>query len=169
MAATYTQITSTELSVAANSITVSSIPSTYTDLRIVLYVPTYSGTNNDLFMQFNSDTGTNYSGQNFQSSGTAINSVNYTNATALIFSWQTIYTSSTYPSLYTMDLMSYTSGNYKTALVQGSGNRDTTGTVARSVHLWKSTNSVSSCYVYVGGGQTMSAGTQLSLYGIKAA
>ena len=60
MASTYEPIATTTLGSAASSITFSSIPATYTDLRLVL-VHTPSASTGNAQMQFNSDTATNYS------------------------------------------------------------------------------------------------------------
>ncbi|NBQ97859.1 MAG: hypothetical protein EBU12_06490, partial [Microbacteriaceae bacterium] len=57
---TYSQIASTTLGSAASSVTFSSIAATYTDLVIVVQAAVTAGSI-ALRMQFNSDTGTNYS------------------------------------------------------------------------------------------------------------
>jgi hypothetical protein len=63
MANTYTLIASNVLSSNAASVTFSAIPSTYTDLELRITARTSSAVSDEeaLTMQFNSDTGNNYS------------------------------------------------------------------------------------------------------------
>ena len=70
MPATYEPIASTTLGTAAADITFSSIPGTYTDLVLVLYGG-FATAASDLYTQFNSDTGTNYSNSDLRGNGTA--------------------------------------------------------------------------------------------------
>ena len=57
---TYTKIASTTLGTAAASYTFNSIPSTYTDLVLVANIQQVTN-GEDVAIQFNTDTGTNYS------------------------------------------------------------------------------------------------------------
>jgi hypothetical protein len=59
MAPTYEPIATTTLGTAAASITFSSIPATYTDLRLVVVAKAVSASTLDV--RFNNDSGTNYS------------------------------------------------------------------------------------------------------------
>jgi hypothetical protein len=58
MATTYEPIATTTLGTAAASITFSSIPATYTDLRLVVMCKLLA--HQLLMFRFNSDTGSNY-------------------------------------------------------------------------------------------------------------
>lgn len=170
MPSTYSQIASTQLASAQNSVTISGIPSSYTDLRVIIYIPSFSGSNQDTFGRFNGDTGTNYSDIVLQSNGSVVNTIDagpsltYTN-----INLQTIYTTTSYPTLWIWDIFEYASSQNKGYLIQGSGNRDSSGSVTRVSGTWRNSAAISSIEVYVGGSQTMSAGTQISVYGILAA
>ena len=57
---TYTPIATTTLGSAASSVTFSSISGSYTDL-ILITNPSSATTDQSIYVQFNADTGTNYS------------------------------------------------------------------------------------------------------------
>lgn len=170
MAQTYTPIATTTLSSAASSITFSSIPSTYTDLRLVL-VATASAAN--LWLTFNSDTATNYSatwimGSSFPSQAassgraTSDTKINMTNGNSYGIS-------STIPSLYTVDIFSYAGSTNKTCLTTSADDRNGTGDVGNFVGLWRSTSAITSVTFTNGSSGTFNTGTTATLYGILKA
>ena len=62
MAITYEPIATTTLGTAAASVTFSTISGAFTDLVLVMaFANTGVGNGNDILMQFNSDSGSNYS------------------------------------------------------------------------------------------------------------
>ena len=73
MASTYTPIATTTLGSNQSTVTFSSIPSTYTDLVLVCNA-TVSSANGTWYLEFNSDTGTNYSATVLKGNGTAASS-----------------------------------------------------------------------------------------------
>lgn len=171
MAITYDLISDATLASAAATVSVTSIPATYTDLRVVIFVPSYSSSNQDSFLTFNGDSGANYNyicyNQNNDSAG---NNVNGFGGTSFNYSVQTIYTTNSYPSLYTLDIMNYTSTSSKTMLVTASQTRSNTASnLARTVMRYAGGSAISSFTLTVGGGQTYSAGTRVTLYGILKA
>lgn len=72
MAATYTPIASITLGANATSVTFSSIPQTYTDLIVIFNGRTDGDENTNL--QFNSDTGNNYSVTALYGNGSTVTS-----------------------------------------------------------------------------------------------
>jgi hypothetical protein len=70
MAATYTPIASITLGASASDITFTSIPQTYTDLILICSVQNSAGSS--MTLQFNSDTGANYSTIGIQGNGTVV-------------------------------------------------------------------------------------------------
>lgn len=165
MATTYEPIATTTLGSAASSITFSSIPSTYTDLRLVLVCTTSVTTN--ATWRFNSDSGSNYSYTVISGNGTAASSSSNTNSTAAYFT-AAGNTSTTIPHMYTLDVFSYGGSTNKTSLVTESSDDNGSGKVASSVHLWRSTSAITSINIIISSG-TYSTGTTATLYGIKAA
>ena len=161
MALTYEPISTTTLGAGATSVTFSSIPSTYTDL--VLIVNDTNGTGADsLNLRFNGDTGTNYSSTRIQGDGSSAQSNRNTNATSMNIG----FTSNTL-STSIIQIMNYanTTTN-KTAL--GRGNNAGVE-VSAKVGLWRSTAAINSIVVITGGGYTFQTGSTFTLYGIKAA
>jgi len=166
MPATYEPIATTTLGSATTSITFSSIPATYTDLRLVIAVSSASGGFN-IRTQFNSDTGANYSSTWLQGDGSVASSSRNTGLTYLQFF---AGESSTLPTLRTLDLFSYSGSKLKTGLMTGSNDYNGSGYVSRQVGLWSSTAAINTIYLFLSGvSQTFSIGTTATLYGILKA
>lgn len=163
MPATYEKIASTTLGSAASSITFSSITGTYTDLRLVFALNTGAGA----YVRFNSDTGSNYSNTFLAGNGADALSWRYTNATALYFTDGA--ESATIPTFTTMDLFSYSGSTFKTVLQTGSGDKNGSGWVHRSVGLYRSTTAISTILITSLGASTFASGTTATLYGIAKA
>lgn len=161
---TYTPIATTTFGSAASSYTFSSIPSTYTDLQIVIYVPTNS-INNDLYMQVNSDTATNYSATWLSGNGTAASSSRNTSTNgARITALSSPQT--TTPNTSIVQLMNYSNATtYKTFMNRGSNSA--TG-IDAFICLWRSTSAINTIKIYPASGN-MAIGTTMTLYGILAA
>jgi len=166
MPATYEPIATTTLSTAASTITFSSIPGTYTDLRLVLVITGMSA-GNRTGIQFNGDTASNYSTTRLQGDGTTASSTaNNTNPNIRITDVNQLSTSLQF---ITLDLFSYAGSTFKTALAELSNDRNTAGSVYRSVGLYRSTSAINSLNIMLLSAGTMSTGTTATLYGIKAA
>ena len=160
MPTTYEKIATTTLGSTATSITLGSIPATYTDLRLVIVA---SATSGDVQLQLNSDTGSNYSRTYLYGTGASAGSFSGANTS---FVYLTGAGLSTTPKLYTVDLFSYAGSTYKTFLYEGNEDANGSGQVLRGVALWRSTSAITSIYLY---GATFAIGTTATLYGIKAA
>lgn len=161
--ATYDLIASQTLSSAAASITFSSIAASWTDLRLVLVTKTSSASSIDI--RFNSDTASNYSSTYLLGNGSAASSGKYTNNGAVQFADNT----GTNWCMQTADIFSYAGSTYKTVLASNNDDENGSGTVDRSVSLWRSTAGITSVFLGTLSAVTMSVGTVASLYGIKAA
>lgn len=159
--ATYVPIATQTLSTAASSITFSSIPSTYTDLRIVL-VATQTGGNSDALATLNGDTGTNYSNTYLRGTGSAAASYSYVNQAHFTLDQNTV---STIPELFTMNIFSYAGASYKTILSTSAEDMNGSGVVSAGVGLWRSTAAVTSVTL-TGQYYNWAAGTTATLWGI---
>lgn len=149
-------IATTTLSSAASSITFSGIPATYTDLRLVVFIKTTGNTN----LQFNSDTGTNYSVTALLGDGSTGSSANTTNRTSIWGQQSSLYANG---SLWTVDIFNYVGSTNKTCLMTTSADKNGSGSVEKTVALWRSTAAITS--IYFNGG-TYDTGTTATLYGI---
>jgi pantothenate kinase len=167
MPTTYEPIQSYTLGSAAATITFSSIPATYTDLRLVVVVTSTSSATN-FQIRFNSDTGSNYSSTYLNGNGTAASTGRNTSATNIQFTDVTA-TSTTIPQMYTMDIFSYAGSTFKTALGTSSQDYNGSGSSASLVGLWRSTSAINALLIKTSGAPTFSTGTTATLYGIKNA
>jgi len=167
MASTYEPIATNTLGSAASSITFSSISSAYTDLRIVL---TAAGSASEqVYMQFNGDTGTNYSQTYLQGNGGTAESLRQTSV-AYIFAGRmadSVYGSSM-RGLTTINIFSYAGSTNKTTLSEGNNDTNGQGLVSRHVGLWRNTSAITSVKLYPSTGN-FTTGTTATLYGILKA
>jgi hypothetical protein len=161
MPATYDPIATTTLGTAANSITLSSIPSTYTDLVVV-----FVGANaafDDFILTFNSDTSTNYSTTQLIGDGTTPISIRSTNSPRI----QLGAGSTNRINSAIINVMNYANTSiYKTSLIDYINTNDF---MRRTVGLWRSTSAINSITIQRSGSGNMNVGTTMTLYGILKA
>jgi len=164
--ATYEPIATTTLTSAQQTITFSSIPSTYTDLRLVIVAMATSGTI-DTWLYMNNDTETNYSSTRLSGEGTTASSARITTSSQ---PYDTNLASiSTLPCLITHDIFSYAGSTNKTWLTTVSMDKNGSGVVHRYVKLWRSTSAINRLDYTAATATTFAIGTTATLYGIKAA
>jgi hypothetical protein len=166
MPATYEPIATTTLGSAASTITFSSIPATYTDLRLVLN-SSVSATGSELKLTFNNDTATNYSFTSLYGYGATANSYRETSRVGIPLD-AAFGIPNTQWALWTADVFSYAGSTNKTALTTGSNDNNGSGATFRNVGLWRSTSAITRLDLSVSG-ITFSIGTIATLYGIKNA
>lgn len=158
LALTYEPIATTTLGSATLSYTFSSIPSTYTDLVLI-----YQGAAGDAFsLQFNSDTGNNYSYTRLTGNGSSAGSTRESNIPVaklgLVFSTQ---------NTVIANIQNYANtSTYKTVISRGNAPENIVSTY---VSLWRNTNAITSITCKNDSATNLPAGLTLTLYGIKAA
>ena len=158
---TYTPIATTTLGSAAASYTFSSIPSTYTDLVVVFNGTAASTT--ALGIQFNSDTGTNYSCTVLRGTGTGADSYRASSQTLISVD----HTVTSTDGVAIINIMNYAnSTTYKTVLTR---NGAATSYVQTEVGLWRSTSAINTIKLSAVDGTGFNTGTSFSLYGIASA
>ena len=170
MPVTYTPIATQTLGSATSSVTFSSIPSTYTDLRLVISM---GGSVVDYFlkMQFNSDTSTNYSLTELKGNGSAASSARSTDVSSIYVPKDLGYGTTVGNNMFTIDVQNYSnSTTFKTTLIRANCTDPTATALGTSaiVGLWRSTSAISSIVFSTLTG-TILAGSTFTLYGIKAA
>jgi hypothetical protein len=162
---TYTPIASQVLSSSASSVTFSSIPSTYTDLVLIVSGTLASGAAQDLRFRLNGDSGSNYSATILYGTGSAAGSYKFANDTYGELDFYGSF-STTQPNVYTVNFMNYSNTTtYKTVI--NRSNRADTGTDAL-VNLWRSTAAINSIYL-ICPSRDFATGSTFTLYGIAAA
>ena len=161
---TYIPIATQTLGSATASITFSSIPSTYTDLRIVMTCTTTASVG--LIATVNSSSTSIYNYVYIGGNGSAVVSSNNTNRTQMQFCNFAGFTSTTIPILLTLDFMSYANTtNYKTVIGQTSTDLNGSGGSENTINLWRSTAAINSVAL-TAGASTFSTGTVATLWGI---
>ena len=165
MATTYEPIATNTLGSAAASIVFSSIPATYTDLRVVFVGTATSATG--LRAQFNSDTASNYSRTSLLGDGGSVYAQRGTSI-AFISLGINDNLSTTVPTMRTMDIFSYAGSTYKTVLTNESTDMNGSGAATVAVQLWRSTSAITSISLNLST-STIAAGSIATLYGIKNA
>ena len=165
MAITYEPIATTTLGSNASDITFSTIPSTYTDL--VLVVNGYLTVDDNVFLQFNGDTGSNYSFTILRGDGSSATSTRDSNKTLLLIDFDKFFNSYTATGNTISSIQNYSNNTtYKTVLTRTNG--VTSGATQARVGLWRDTSIITSVKVGVASGNFV-AGATFTLYGIKAA
>jgi hypothetical protein len=162
MPATYEPIATQTLASAALAITFSSIPATYTDLRLVL-TNTASGSSTQ-FILFNSSS-TGYSNTYLLGDGTSATSGRSTAYPRLDLNSQDIGNSVV--QFHTVDIFSYAGSTFKTCLITSSHDQNGSGQVNAEVGLWQDTAAINRIDIDLAGSATYSIGTTATLYGIK--
>lgn len=166
MPATYEKIASTTLNSAASGIEFTSIPNTYTDLKISFKSHDVAG--NPVAIRFNSDSGSNYSTTFLYVSANTPGSYRYSSATKIVLANST--GTSTIPIFNEIDIFSYASSNYKTLLNKESGANSALPFMSTSVGLWRSTSAITTIRLEAGfSGSNLGAGSTATIYGILRA
>jgi hypothetical protein len=173
MPLTYDSIATFTLASETSTITFSSIPGTYTDLRLVLFGIKPSATNSAALVRVNGDaTSTNYSYVTMTgfAGGSSPSTINNTSSGCLLIIGFDALVGS-YPKGGTLDIFNYANTSmYKTALnVEMSDRGGGSGRTVRSAQSWKSTSAITSLQIYDGSGRNFGVGTVATLFGIKAA
>lgn len=169
MPVTYEPIATTTLSSNAANITFSSIGAGYTDLRLVIFGrTTRSNTADALKIQFNGDTGTNYSYTEITATG-----ISSGRASGQQYFGAAV-TGNTAPSnvfgCLEVDIFSYAGSTNKTVLLGSSYDQNGAGGVVRLVALWRSTSAITSIAIASSTGSiNLLSGTTATLYGILKA
>lgn len=163
MPTTYNAIATTTLSSSASTITFNSIPATYTDIRIQI-IPV--GATGGCRLQFNGDTGTNYSRTALQGTGTTTNTDFASTVDRISLEYYGM--DATEPSFYAADIFSYAGSTLKTLLGTASERYTSAGTASVRVGMWRSTSAITRLDLYTVG-TAFQAGTTATLFGIKAA
>jgi hypothetical protein len=161
--ATYVPLATQTLGSAASSITFSSIPSGYTDLRVVLNVNLYSSAGYYACLRINGDTTTTYSNTWLYGNGTSAAANGVTGNTYLYLG--SYGTGNVNPYSYLIDIFSYTGSTYKTVLNTASEDRNGAGNIEAFCGLWRSTAAITSLTL-TPLGANFNAGTTATLWGI---
>jgi hypothetical protein len=166
MPSTYTPIATTALGSTASSYTFSSIPSTYTDLVLISNAAT-TVANKDLAIQFNSDTGSNYSRTVLFGDGSSAGSARATSQAQIFLDYWGWTTTTLGTQTNIAQIMNYANTTTNKTVLARS-NTSSSG-VDAVVGLWRSTAAINSITIIATTSGVFSTGSTFTLYGIKAA
>jgi translation initiation factor RLI1 len=166
MSATYDKIQATTLGSAQATVTFATISGSYTDLILIINSRSAS-TSRGVSIQFNNDTGSNYSVTRLIGNGSAASSSRATGQTYIEIGDQNISTD--------------TAGNIGNIIcyIQNYSNSTTNKTTLSRTNianvsvraisgLWRNTNAITEIDIISSGGNNFNAGSTFTLYGIKA-
>lgn len=168
---TYTQISSNTVSSPTTTYTLSSIPSTYTDLILVMHVGNTTTSGSAIRMRLNGDSGNYYSTIFHEGLGTVANSNRETGAGQFSLGWQIGISSSAINSTWTFTFPNYSVSNFsKTYLAKQNNYNDGIGYTSG---LWRDNTPINSISFNVGSfGSSPGAflaGSTFNLYGVTVA
>lgn len=162
MAITYDSLITTTLGSNTTSFTISSISQAYSDLVMVIEGPPIAEVSMDANIQFNGDTGSNYSDTRVQN--------DYCDTSNNASSARFAAPGNGGRFMTTLEIIGYTQTNaWKTYLARG-GSWQNIGTIGEFYcGLWRNTAAISSLTVISGQSRNFIAGTKVNLFGILRA
>ena len=160
---TYTPIATTTVATNTTTVSISSIPSTYTDLVLVI-----NGIiNYNIFYRFNGDTASNYSETTVYGNGSSAASSREQSITGIYIGDYIGTPMATTNSTAIIQVMNYANTTtYKTSLFRLAGT--SAGTQA-AVGLWRSTSAITAISLNTDSANGILSGSTLTLYGIASA
>ena len=168
VAQTYEPIQTYTVPSVTASVTLSSIPSTYTDIVVIGSNLLLNASGLSIFARVNGDTSGNYSSRILQGNGSTVNNgARSNNIQGLVTGGTFSGAGSSRPAYFVLHLMNYSDTNTKkTALYQyGLGSVE----IEMGVDMWISTSAINSITFRNDGSASWAVGSMFTLYGIKAA
>lgn len=154
---------------SSNTITFSSIPSTYKSLQIRIAGKSTRASNmSTLVMQLNSDTGTNYSRHSLQGNGTTPSANSNATYNYMLYTDLAAANLTNINSVFIVDIIDYasTSKNKTARIFNGQDNNSGSGVVYLSSGLWMNTSAVNTI-TFTDINANIASGSTFALYGIK--
>jgi hypothetical protein len=153
----------------ATSVTISSIPATYTHLRIFTNVKTSrSALTDPLSLRFNGDSGSNYSytGSEFEQPTPA--GFNAQNQTKAFFGRGGGASNASLAGMCVLDIYNYANTNVRKSFNSHGGiDYGSGGNIVVSVGTWQSTAAINSITFLADVGPNINANSNFQIYGIK--
>jgi hypothetical protein len=165
MPQTYEPIATTTLGSTSATINFTSIPASYTDLRVVLTCTSTSGS--AIRYRFNSDTATNYSFLTMYANATSVQASQASSQTDIYLAGWAFSPSATVPAFYAIDIFNYASSSFKTTLHTTQANYPGGGILERVAGIYRSTSAITAVNLFAG--TSFGVGTTATLYGILKA
>ena len=170
----FESISTTVVSGSQASVTINSIPQTYTHLQIrSRLIGTQNNPPGTCFVEINSDTNTNnYSNHYLVGDGSSVSNgyLSPGGSRRIIFAGHTYAgVQPTYPHVGIVDVLDYTNtSRYKTFRQFFGNETNSYGEICLDSGLWMSTSAITSLKFFLDAGN-LTTGTRIALYGIKVA
>jgi len=169
MPATYKPIATQTLGSNAASVTFSSIPATYTDLVLITQSAS-TGVSENIGLQFNADTGNNYSYTEVSGNGSTAASTRQANFSRANLTDRIGTSVDLGECDIISNIMNYANTTTFKTLISRANTVDTIFPGANAtVGLWRNTVAITSITVMQSGSVNFKTGSTFTLYGIKAA
>lgn len=164
-AGAYDALWSTTLTTSASSITISNIPQTYRHLQVRTFIKG-SSNDQDVWVNFNGDTASNYSEHRIYGNGSSVVSGGLAPSSKIEYFGRSGSGTSVFgPSI--VDILDYGNANkYKTIRSLTGWDNNGSGFIMFTSGSWRSTAAITSMLIQPQGG-TFSQYTSIALYGIK--
>lgn len=173
MATTMKLIAKNVLGSDTASVTFSSLPSTYTDLRLVCSARTDRGNNGDaILLQFNGDTGNNYSTRSLYGTGGSAVSAAWSSVSGIYLVQAAAGSSDTANTFGSSEtyIPNYAGSTNKSVSHAGnSENNAATSYMSVDAGLWSNTAAITSIVLKPFNGTNFRSGSSFILYGITKA
>ena len=161
---TYKALANVTLSSATANVTFSSIPATYRDLVLIISSNNSSASARDIRIQFNIDTGSNYSRVVMLGDGSSATSGSSASLTSTFNFGANKSTEP--PAVVIINIMDYSATDkHKTILNRGNVAGEL---VLADAHRWADTSAITSMKLFVNLNPNFTSGSTFSLYGIEA-
>jgi hypothetical protein len=157
---TYTKVATQTMTTATATVTFSSIPSTYTDLVLIVTGTTNTGRN--FHININSDSGSNYSFTQLSGDGTSASSSQLSNETVLRMT-------ALWAAQGSIILNFFNYSNTTTHKTMTSRTSNAVNQAGTSVGLWRNTSAINRLDFTLSSSDNFLTGTTFTLYGILAA
>ena len=165
MPSTYEPIATTTLSSTASTVTFSSISGAYTDL--ILIQSSRLNTAAHTRLQFNGDTGSNYSSTILYGTGTAAGSGRYTNVVGISYGASDEQGATNTYNVAQWHLQNYANTTTNKTVLINVSNPLAERTVGAG--LWRNTNAITSVVLTPTNSAIYQIGSTFTLYGVKSA
>jgi len=162
---TYTPIATTTLGSDTATYTFSSIPSSYTDLVLIMSARTVIS-DSAIYCQLNGDTGTNYSNTQLLGNGSVANSSRQSSVNQMRIGNYISSASNTY-GVVIANFQNYSNSTTNKTVISRAGAAG--GGLVAEVSLWRSTAAINSILLGEESGGNFRSGSTFTLYGISAA
>jgi len=161
-------IETVELASSASSITFSSIPQTYTDLKILLSLRSDRSYVADSVSILLNSSSSNFSKNTLQGNGSSVSSNSAANNAFNFSSSADDATANTFGN-FSIDVSSYTSSTAKSISSDSVTENNATGVeLVLVAMLWNNTSAIDNISFSPAGGTVFLTGSSISLYGIRA-